>query len=164
MRLLISCLFALSLLGCGKNYTQPDLPTSINYQTMTCIRKTNNLDTVKQMIVGTYDWAFTHYQAWRQPAEIWTPTNRYLTYRYIFRPNNEVEYYENRRHIWTNNYTVDYEFTVTNYPLDSATNTIITDKITGQRMQYFRAYICNDSAKFYNPYSSVDLVRYFRRK
>jgi hypothetical protein len=164
MRLLLSILIAFCILSCRKNNQEPDLPKAVNYSTTTCIRTTNNLDTVQQMIVGTYDWAYTFYQVWRQPAEIWTPQNKRLTYRYIFRPNSEVEYYENSKLIWTNNYIVDYEFKVSAYPLDSLTMVIINDKITGQRKEYFRAYLCNDSASFYNPYSSVDVIRHFKRR
>ena len=164
MRLLISFLIALCILSCRKHNPEPDYPKAVNFPTTTCIRTTNNLDTVQQMIVGTYDWAYTFYQAWRQPAEIWTPQNKRLTYRYIFRPNSEVEYYENNKLQWTNNYVVDYEFKVSTYQLDSATMVIINDKTSGQRMQYFRASLCNDSARFYNPYSSIDVVRYFGRK
>jgi len=167
MKLSFLILFLISLVGCKKDKNDMNdlnLPIAIKYPTMSCLRKTNNIDTVKTMIVGTYDWAYTFYRPWRQVAQIWTPQNKGLTYRYIFKPNEEVEYYENNKLQWTNNYVVDYEFKVSTYQLDSATMVIINDKTSGQRMQYFRAYLCNDSARFFNPYSSIDVVRYFGRK
>ena len=164
MRLSFLILILISLASCRKEGNETKLPTAIKYPSMSCLRKTNQIDTVKAMIVGTYDWAYTSYRPYRQEAQIWTPQNQGLTYRYVFKPNAEVDYYENNRLQWTNNYTVDYEFKVSTYQLDSATMVIIYDKTSGQRVQYFRAYLCNDSAILYNPYSSVDIVRYFGRK
>ena len=164
MRLFLFISILIGLAACKKDSYETNLPTAIKYPAMSCLRKTNQIDTVKTMIVGTYDWAYTFYKPWRQEAQIWTPQNQGLTYRYIFKPNAEVEYYENQKLQWTNNYIVDYEFKVSTNPLDSATIVIINDKTSGQRMQYFRSYICNDSTIFYNPYSSIDVVRYFRRK
>jgi hypothetical protein len=164
MRLLFFILLFASIAGCRKNDGRLDLPKSIRFPSTNCTRKTNHLDTVKQMIVGTYDWAYTFYRQWRQPAEIWTPQNKGLTYRYVFRPNSQVDYYENNKLVWTNDYVVDYEFKVSTYPLDSLTMVIINDRVSGHRKEYFRAYLCNDSAIFYNPYSSVDVVRHFGRQ
>jgi hypothetical protein len=164
MRLFLFISILIGLSACKKDSYETNLPTAIKYPAMSCLRKTNQIDTVKTMIVGTYDWAYTFHRLWRQEAQIWTPQNQGLTYRYVFKPNAEVEYYENQKLQWTNNYIVDYEFKVSTFPLDSAATVIINDKISGQRMEYFRAYICNDSTIFYNPYSSIDVVRHFGRK
>jgi hypothetical protein len=152
------------LFGCKKNTHERVPPTAMSYPELSGKRKTNNIDTVKKMIVGTYDWSYTYYRIWRSSPEIWTPENKGLTYRYVFKPNSEVEYYENQQLLWTNNYVIDYEFKVSTYLLDSSAGVIINDKITGQRMDYFRAYLCNDSSIFHNPFSSFDIIRYFGRK
>jgi hypothetical protein len=164
IKLFFSIIILIYFVGCKKDSNEINLPISIKYPAMSCLRKTNHIDTVKTMIIGTYDWAYTFYRPWRQDAQIWTPQNQGLNYRYIFKSNKEVEYYENSMLQWTNKYVVDYEFKVSTYQLDSATMVIINDKSSGQRIQYFRAYLCNDSARFYNPYSSIDVVRYFGRK
>jgi hypothetical protein len=160
--ILIALLIAFA--GCKKvNYEIP-LPTANKYEAVSCLRKTNHIDTVKCMIVGTYDWAYTYYKPWRQKTQLLTPQNQGKTYRYIFKPNAEVDYYENNNLQWSNNYMVDYEFKVSTFQADSATMIIINDKINGRRMEYFRVYLCNDSARFYNPYLSWDVLRYFGRK
>lgn len=164
MRLIFSILILIGLLSCKKDKNETNLPKAVKYPALSCLRKTNQIDTVKTMIIGTYDWAYTFYRPWRQEAQIWTPQNQGLTYRYVFKPNSEVDYYEDNKLQWTNSFVVDYEFKVSTYQLDSATIVVISDKTTGQRMQYFRTYLCNDSARFYNPYSSIDIVRYFARR
>lgn len=152
-----------ALMSCKKD-SQPKQILAINYPGLVCTKPTNQIDTVRKMIIGTYDWSYTFYRPWRAAAEIWTPQNKGLNYRYIFKPNGEVDYVENSKLKWTNKFEVDYEFKVSTYPSDMATMIIISDRNTGQRLEYFRAYLCNDSARFYNPFSSFDIVRYFGRK
>ena len=164
MRQTIVVLFIAILLSCKKETNDTVSPTALKYLELSGRRKTNNIDTVKAMIVGTYDWSYTFYRIWRASPEIWTPENKRLTYRYVFKSNAEVDYYENQQFLWTNKYVIDYELKVSTYQLDSSAGVIINDKITGQRKEYFRAYLCNDSAMFYNPYSSIDIVRYYGRK
>ena len=97
------------------------------------------------------------------PSFTETPTTTGVNYKYVFNKNATVDYFENNTLKSSDNYVIDYEFKVTTYPLDSATIVIIKDKQTGQRKDFFRPWLCNDSARFYNPYNSIDIQRYFKR-
>jgi hypothetical protein len=130
--------------------------------TIACSTKTNQINDVKRLITGTYDWVYTKV-TYQIGGTIETPSSTGLRYKYAFKSNGQVEYFENVTLKWSNKYVVDYEFKVTNYPSDSAAVIIINDKTTGQRQEFFRPYLCNDSAIFYNPYSSIDSQRYFKR-
>ena len=127
-----------------------------------CSTKTNQMDDVKKLITGTYNWVYTKV-TYQIGSTIETPSSTGVRYKYVFKSNGQVDYFENDTLKWNNKYVVDYEFKVTTYPLDSATIIIINDKETGQREEFFRPYLCNDSAKFYNPYNSIDFQRYFKR-
>ena len=150
--------------ACKKDNSEINLPLAIKYVDLSCKKKTNQKDTVTNMIIGTYDWAYTYFRARGREAEIWSPYTKMITFRYIFKPNAEVDYFENKKLQWTNNYVVDYEFKISNFYQDSSIFVIINDKISGIRKEYYRVFLCNDSAKFYNPYSSFDVVKYFSRK
>lgn len=117
---------------------------------------------VKGLIAGTYDWTKT-YRIYSTFKDTLTPQNQGTTEQYRFEKNGTVSFWTNNLIQWTNNYEVDYEFKVSTYPLDSATIVIIKDKQTGQRTQFFRAFLCNDSAYFYNPYSSITIVNFYKR-
>ncbi len=54
-----------------------------------------------------------------------TPPGTGVKYKYVFKSNGQVEYYENDTLKWNNKYIIDYEVKVTTYPLDSATIIII---------------------------------------
>ena len=112
---------------------------------------------------GTYTWAYSIVRYLGSPPFIETPASTGKNYMYVFHKNGTVDYFENSALKASYSYVVDYEFTVTNYPKDSATNVIIKDKQTGVRTEWFRPWLCNDSARFYNPYYSIDVQRYFKR-
>src|SRR5262245_58920220 len=120
-------------------------------RTIPCSAKTNQMDDVKKLIVGTYNWAYSKVTI-QTGSTIQTPSSTGVSYKYVFKSSGLVDYFENDTLKWNNPYIVDYEFKVSNYPLDSATVIIINNKQTAQRLQFFRPYLCNDSAKFYNPY------------
>ena len=128
-----------------------------------CATKTNDIENVRQLLSGTYNWAYTTVRMRGNPTFTETPNTMSLNYKYIFNKNGTVDYYENNALKSTDNYVIDYEFKVTTYPSDSATIVIIKDKQTGQRKEFFRPWLCNDSARFYNPYNSIDSQRYFKR-
>lgn len=120
------------------------------------------MDIAKKLLTGTYSWAYTII-TYQIGSSIQTPANTGLNYKYVFDKNGIVYYYENDTLKSTGNYVIDYEFKVTTYPSDSATIVIINDNQTNQRKEFFRPYLCNDSALFYNPYNSIDSKRYFKR-
>lgn len=128
-----------------------------------CSTKTNSIENAKLLLTGTYNWTYTTVRMMGNPTFTETPATTGLNYKYIFNKNGTVYYYENEVLKSTDNYVIDYEFTVTTYPSDSATIVIIKDKQTGQRKEFFRPWLCNDSARFYNPYNSIDKQRYFKR-
>ena len=127
-----------------------------------CSKKTNEINLVKGLIAGNYDWVKTYMYHFTFRDTL-TPQNQGYTLQYQFDKNGTVSFYKNNQIQWTNNYEVDYEFKVSTYPLDSNTIVIIKDKQTGQRTQFFRPYLCNDSAYFYNPYSSITVVNFYKR-
>jgi len=128
-----------------------------------CSAKINDIENVRLLISGTYNWAYTTVRMMGNPTFTETPTTTGLNYKYIFNENGTVDYYENNALKSTNNYVIDFEFKITSFPSDSATIIIIKDKQTGQRKDFFRPWLCNDSARFYNPYNSIDKQRYFKR-
>ena len=128
-----------------------------------CSTKTNDIENVRLLLRGTYNWAYTIVRMMGNPTITETPTTTGLTYKYIFNKNGTVDYYENNILKSSDNYIIDYEFKVTTYPSDSATIVIIKDKATGQRKDFFRPWLCNDSSRFYNLYNSIDRQRYFKR-
>jgi len=128
-----------------------------------CSAKINDIENVRLLISGTYNWAYTTVRMMGNPTFTETPTTTGLNYKYIFNENGTVDYYENNALKSTNNYVIDFEFKITSFPSDSATIIIIKDKQTGQRKDFFRPWLCNDSARFYNPYNSIDRQRYFKR-
>ena len=128
-----------------------------------CSAKINDIENVRLLISGTYNWAYTTVRMMGNPTFTETPTTTGLNYKYIFNENGTVDYYENNALKSTNNYVIDFEFKITSFHSDSATIIIIKDKQTGQRKDFFRPWLCNDSARFYNPYNSIDRQRYFRR-
>jgi hypothetical protein len=127
-----------------------------------CSNKTNGINKVKAMITGTYTWTHT-YRYYFTFQDTLTPQNEQRTEKYVFNKNGKVSFIKNNQTQWTRNYEIDYEFKVTQYLPDSATIVIIKDPQTGQRTQFFRPYLCNDSARFFNPYSSVTIVNFYKR-
>lgn len=114
------------------------------------------------MIAGTYTWTHT-FRYYFTFQDTLTPQNQGITQKYVFNKNGTVNFIENNQSQWTRNYEIDYEFKVTQYQPDSATVVIIKDRQTGQRTQFFRAFLCNDTAYFYNPYSSILTVNFYKR-
>ena len=128
-----------------------------------CSAKTNDMEKVRQFISGTYNWVYSTVWIMGNAPYTETPTSTGIIYKYVFKENGTVDYHENNALKSTDNYIIDYEFKVSTYPRDSATIVIIKDKQTGQRKEFFRPWLCNDSARFYNPYNSIDVQRYFKR-
>jgi hypothetical protein len=128
-----------------------------------CSKKSNKMDDVKALIKGTYTWVYTRVNNQGTSPLIETPSSTGLNYKYVFDGSGNVDYYENNQLKSSDNYVIDYEFKVTTYPTDSATILIINDKQSGIRKSFFRPWLCNDSSHFYNPYSSIDYQRYFKR-
>jgi hypothetical protein len=141
-----------SILSCKKDKV-PDVP---------CTSKLNSIDIVKQLLPATYFWSYTVI-SFQGGGSTETPASTGLIYKYIFYKHGKVAFYENAVLKSIDKYVVDYEFKVTTFPSDSATIIIINDNQTGQRKEFFRPYLCNDSSLFYNPYSSIDSRSYFKR-
>jgi len=127
-----------------------------------CSRKTNDIANVKAMIAGTYTWTHT-YRYYFTFQDTLTPQSQGRSEKYVFNKNGTVSFMENNQTQWIGNYEIDYEFKVTQYQLDSATIVIIKDPQTGQRIQFFRPYLCDDSARFFNPYFSITEVKFYKR-
>ena len=127
-----------------------------------CSLKTNDISNVKALITGTYTWThtFRYYYTFQDTL---TPQNQGRSEKYVFNKNGTVSFVENNQILWTRNFEIDYEFKVTQYQPDSATIVIIKDPQTGQRTQIFRPFLCNDTAYFYNPYSSILTVNFYKR-
>ena len=128
-----------------------------------CSAKTNDMEKVRKFMSGTYSWVYSTVRFRGSPPFTETPASTGISYKYVFKENGTVDYHENNALKSTDNYIIDYEFKVSRYPRDSATIVIIKDKQTDQRKEFFRPWLCNDSACFYNPYSSIDVQRYFKR-
>jgi hypothetical protein len=127
-----------------------------------CANKTNDMERVKELIAGTYNWTHT-YRYYFTFQDTLTPFNQFRTEQYVFGKDGKVRFSKNNQTQWIRNYEIDYEFEVSQYPLDSATVVIIKDPQTGQRTQFFRPYLCTDSARFYNPYSSITVFNFYKR-
>lgn len=127
-----------------------------------CSLKANDISNVKALITGTYTWrhTFRYYYTFQDTL---TPQNQGRSEKYVFNKNGTVSFVENNQILWTRNFEIDYEFKVTQYQPDSATIVIIKDPQTGQRTQFFRPFLCNDTAYFYNPYSSILTVNFYKR-
>jgi hypothetical protein len=147
----------LIVLFLASSCTKDDVPT------ISCSSKTNQIDDVKKLITGTYDWVYT-IDTYRIGGEvIETPFTTRVKYTYVFKSNGNVDFFVNDTLKWSNKFVVDYEFKVSTYPSDSATIVIINNTVTGQRQEFFRPYLCNDTAVFYNPSNSLSSQRYFKR-
>ncbi len=154
MRQMFLLLILIGVVFSCKKDTQPSVD---------CSAKTNDIDKVNQLLSGTYEWTYTTVRMMGNPTFTETPAITGLNYKYVFHRNGAVDYYENNALKATDHYVIDYEFKVTSFQSDSATIVIIKDKQTGQRKDFFRPWLCNDSARFYNPYNSIDKQRYFKR-
>lgn len=129
---------------------------------VSCKEKTNFIEIVKKLLPGNYVWAYTTI-TYQVGSNIENPDNTGINYRYKFDNNGKVYYYKNDSLESTDTYVIDYEYAVTLFPSDSAVIVIINDLQTGKRKEFFRPYLCNDSALFYNPRSSIDFKNYFKR-
>ncbi|HEY8657971.1 MAG TPA: hypothetical protein VIL78_02980 [Hanamia sp.] len=145
-------MFSIIFVACKKDITP----------NVSCSEKSNSIEIVRNLLPGSYSWAYT-IVTYQGGGSIETPSSTGLNYKYVFDKNGTVYYYENDMLKSTDVYNIDYEFKVTTYPSDSATIVIISNKQNGQRKDFFRPYLCNDSALFYNPYNSIDNKRYFKR-
>jgi len=128
-----------------------------------CSTKTNDIVNARLLISGTYTWAYTIVRMRGNPVFTESPATTGQSFRYVFNKNGTVDYYESNALKSSDYYVIDYEYTITGFPSDSATIVIIKDKQTGQRKEFFRPWLCNDSAQFYNPYNSIDRQLYFKR-
>jgi hypothetical protein len=144
---------SMTFIACKKD-TLPNVP---------CSEKSNSVEVVKKLLPGNYYWAYSIFTYLGGSSSIETPSSTGMDYRYEFDKKGTVNYFENNVLKSADHYIIDYEFTVTTYPSDSATIIIINDSQTGLRKDFFRVYLCNDSALFYNPYNSIDTKRYFKR-
>lgn len=137
-------------------------PGSIPEGPATCNQLTNEINAVKALIPGRYRWVktlrlyFTH-------QDTITPQTAGHTEALLLDTSGRAHLYQNSVWQWTQDYRVDYEFTVSTYPLDSATMLIYYDTATHARTSYGYFYVCTDSAYFYNPYSSITDVQFYRR-
>jgi hypothetical protein len=129
---------------------------------ISCSEKSNSIDIAGKYMAGTYNWVYTRI-TYPGGGGVETPASTGLNIKYVFKSNGKVDYYENSVLKSVDNYAIAYEFTVSAFPSDSATIVVINDKQTGQRKEFFRTYLCSDSAMFFNPYSSIDFRRYYRR-
>lgn len=146
-------IFSIIFIACKKDITP----------NVSCSEKSNSIEIARKLLPGSYSWAYSIVTYLGGGSFIETPSSTELNYRYVFTKNGMVNFYENDTLKATDVYNIDYEFKVTTYPSDSATIVIIKDKQTGLRKSFFRTYLCNDSSLFYNPYSSIDSKRYFKR-
>jgi hypothetical protein len=153
-----SILIQLSLTSCKKN-SQKDKDTVVVY----CVKKTNNIDSVRGLIQGIYNWKYSKVTARGVDSYIETPQTIGQTQKYVIDKNNSASYYVNNILNAEYNYEVDYEFKITNYPSDSSTVVIFKDKQTGSLLDFYRVKICNDSAVLFNPYNSISRIKYYKR-
>jgi hypothetical protein len=148
----------LSLLACKKE--KQKITDSI---TVPCDKKTKNIDSVRTLISGVYNWKYSTVIARGVDSYVETPQTTGQTQKYVFDKNSIASYYVNNRLTAEYNYVVDYEFKITNYPSDSSTIVIFKDKQTGYLLDFYRVKICNDSAVLFNPYSSISRTNYYER-
>jgi hypothetical protein len=150
-RIYIVVLVLLTFYACKKDGLQRD-----------CSSKTNDINKVKRMMAGTYTWTHS-YRYYFTFQDTLTPQSQGRSEKYVFEKNGKVSFIENDQKKWTRHYEIDYEFKVTRYQPDSATVVIIKDPLTGQRTQFFRPYLCIDSARFFNPYTSITVINFYKR-
>lgn len=148
----------LSLLACKKEKQKITDPI-----TVPCDKKTKNIDSVRKLISGVYNWKYSTVIARGVDSYVETPQTIGQTQKYIFDKENSATYYLNDRLNAEYNYEVDYEFKVTNYLSDSSTLVIFKDKQTGSLLAFYRIKICNDSAVLFNPYNSISRVDFYKR-
>ena len=120
------------------------------------------MDTLKNLIVAKYQWIKTRY-AGRGGDITYTPQNTNRLENYEFYNNGTVNYYENLFLKNSFNYTIDYASKVTGILTHSSIMIIATDKNTGIIQFHFNVYLCNDTAIFGNPFSSVTNISYYKR-
>jgi hypothetical protein len=128
-----------------------------------CNLKTENIDSVRLLIPAVYNWAYSTIIARGVESYNETPRTVHQSRKYIFDKNGTVSYYVNSKQEALYKYEVDYEFKITNYPSDSSTVIIFSDKQTGYRVGFYRVKICNDSAVLTNPFNSVTSIDLFKR-
>jgi hypothetical protein len=128
-----------------------------------CSLKTKNIDSVGSLISGVYNWAYSTITARGVESYNETPQTINQNRKYIFDKNGTVYYFVNNKQEASYKYEVDYEFKVTNYPLDSSTVIIFSDKQTDYLVDFYRIKICNDSAILTNPYNSISKVEFYKR-
>ena len=58
-----------------------------------CSTKTNQIDDVKKLIIGTYEWAYTKVTYQIGGTIVQTPSNTGMKYRYLFKSNGQVDYF-----------------------------------------------------------------------
>jgi hypothetical protein len=156
----LNLIFILVFISCSKQHVI-DYPQATKFPSVNCSSRTNNIDTIRLMMTGTYEWVRTAVSS-RAGTEYTNPYTEQMTYKYVFRSDSTVELYENGRFRWSNKYIVDYELPIILLP-SAGTVVSIIDKTTSNRIDWFYPYLCNDSAIFSNP-GSVDASRYFTRK
>ena len=136
-------------------------PQALKFPSLNWPNKTNDIDTIKLMVVGTYDWVRTEVSN-RTGTKYTDPDTERKTYKYVFRPDSIVELYEDGKFKWSNKYVVDYEMPIAILP-SAGTVISIIDKSTSNTLEYFYPFLSNDSAAFSNP-GSNPAARYFSRQ
>ena len=133
--------------------------------TIACNKRTNKVEEVKQLIAGKYEWVYTKVVVWGTTTTPQTPASTGSTHQYVFDNSGTVKYFENQKLVWDRMYEVDFRFRVYPADKDSSAFIVIKDKETLARKESFMAYLCNDSALFYNPYflSDIDLLKNYKR-
>jgi hypothetical protein len=124
---------------------------------------TNNIDTVRNHIVGKYDWVYT-FRGYRLGSYYGTPETENKTISYLFKPNNEFEIQENG--IITESYFYEvgsFNELIGMYP-DKVTIAVLKDKKTGIRKNYYELYLCNDSLMISRPESFSFSMNFKRGK
>jgi hypothetical protein len=134
-------IFSGLIISCKK-----DNPEEIN-----CSNQTNQIDIVKKMIAGTYDWVYTRIEYPSGGYYIITPADIGEHRKYKFESNGNFTLLFNDIVNTTGTYIIDYESKMTNNPSDSATIYILTVPGFGILPGYDQIFICTDSAMFYRP-------------
>lgn len=86
MRLLFLLFLLLTFTFSCKKETIPNI---------NCSTKTNDIETVKLLLNGSYNWVYTTVRIRGIPTFTETPTTTGLNYKYVFNKNATVDYYEN---------------------------------------------------------------------
>ena len=140
--LMLLLFIAVSLLCCTKDKIKDSI-------TVSCNRKTGNIDSVRQLIAGTYDWVYTYGIADRTGQEyIEIPANSGQRRRYIFDNQGAFRYYESDTLNIEYRYTIGYNLEDIGNLHDSSAVITVYDKHTDQEVYHFRPKICNDSTVF----------------